>query len=89
MKAYYRFHGQFVTDKFIDVIAENYDEAFRIANEHMQKAVDELLITNRGLDFYSPDITVTNEEPNEEPCTLNGCIEGVADWAFTIEDYPA
>ena len=24
MKTYYRFHGQFTTDKFIDVIADNY-----------------------------------------------------------------
>lgn len=85
---YYRFHGQFVTDKFIDVIADNYDEAFRIAEKHMHEAVNELLITDRGLDFYTPDITVGNTEPNKEPSTEYS-IEAVSDWAFTSEDYPA
>ena len=84
---YYRFHGQFITDKFIDVIADNYDEAFRIANTHMHEAVSDLLITDRGLDFYGPDITVTNAEDNKEPST-EWPIETVADWAFTSEDYP-
>ena len=87
MKAYYRFQGQFTTDKFIDVIADNYDEALRIADEHMRKAVSELFITDRGLDFYPPDITVENTETYEEPNTMFS-VETVADWAFTSEDYP-
>lgn len=85
---YYRFHGQFITDKFIDVIADNYDEAFCIAEKHMHEAVDELLISDRGLDFYSPDITVTNTEDNKQPSTEYP-IKVVSDWAFTSEDYPA
>lgn len=87
MKTYYRFHGQFVTDKFIDVIANDYDEALRIADEHMHAAVNELLTTDRGLDFYAPDIHVQNTEDGEQPST-EFSIETVADWAFTSEDYP-
>ena len=85
MKAYYRFHGQFVTDKFIDVIANDYDEALRIADEHMHKAVNELLADQ---EFYDPDIHVQNNEDGEQPSTEYS-IETVADWAFTSEDYPA
>ena len=84
---YYRFHGQFITDKFIDVIADNYDEALRIADTHMHQIVNELLITDRGLDFYSPDITVENTADNKNPSTEYP-IEVVSDWAFTSEDYP-
>ena len=84
MKAYYRFHGQFVTDKFIDVIADNYAEALRIADEHMHEAVSELLADQ---EFYDPDIHVQNNEDGEQPST-EFSIEVVADWAFTSEDYP-
>ena len=84
MKAYYRFLGQFTTDKFIDVIADNYDEALRIANEHMDQAVSKLLADQ---EFYDPDIHVENNEGGEQPST-EFSMETVADWAFTSEDYP-
>ncbi|MAD26342.1 MAG: hypothetical protein CMO44_19455 [Verrucomicrobiales bacterium] len=84
MKAYYRFLGQFTTDKFIDVIADNYAEAFRIADEHMHQAVSELLADQ---EFYDPDIHVENNEGGEQPST-EFSMEVVADWAFTSEDYP-
>ena len=84
MKAYYRFHGQFTTDKFIDVIADNYDEALRIADEHMHKAVWNLL---EDQEFYDPDIHVENNEGGEEPST-EFSMETVAERAFTSEYYP-
>ena len=87
MKTYYRFHGQFTTDKFIDVIADNYAEALRIADEHMHAVVNELLMTGRGLDFYTPDIHVQNTEDGEQPST-EFSIQDVTDWALTSEDYP-
>lgn len=84
MKAYYRFRGQFITDTFIDVIADNYDEAARIAHENLVETVSYVL---RDQGFYDPDITLENTEPNEEPSTEYP-IEEVSDWALTSENYP-
>ena len=61
--------------------------ALRIADEHMHAVVNELLMTGRGLDFYTPTfMSRTPKTVNNQ--ALNSPIQDVTDWALTSEDYP-
>jgi len=74
-------------DRFVDVVADNEEEAKRIAQSRIDELVEDLLVTKVsawdmaiGDMFYQPLGSVEETETDDEKETW--------DWALTSKDYP-
>ena len=82
-----RYQLSVVLDRFVDVVADNEEEAERIAQAKIDELVEDLLVTKVsawdmavGDMFYEPLASVEETETDD--------VEEAWNWALRSEDYP-